>query len=421
MSSPARTPLTPYQRTLLFFLSVATFFEGYDFMALAQILPNVRADMGLADAAGPQLLMVINAGGIAAYALIRKADVWGRKRVFVLTIAGYTLSTLATAFAPNVYAFAAAQFVARIFLLAEYALSMVYAAEEFPADRRGFAIGVIQGFASFGTILCAGIVPKLITLPGLLPGIGSGWRNVYVIGAVPLLIVAVLRRGLKETQRFTDAHVAQDQGAQSPAAQPLTRILVSGYRPRVLLLASIWFLTYMCTQVAVMLWKEFAVHERGLTDKDVGGMFALAALASLPCVFMLGRALDRLGRRTTAVIVFLALIGSTVACYSLHSKAALTLALVFGIFAGSGVLPVLNAYTAEMFPTELRADAYAWSNNLLGRLGGILSPPLVQAMLPSMGWSAVSLTAIFPALALILILTRLPETRGQELEQTSAL
>jgi putative MFS transporter len=312
--------------------------------------------------------------------------------------------------------FAAAQFVARIFLLAEYALSMVYAAEEFPADRRGFAIGVIQGFASFGTILCAGIVPKLMTLPGLLPGIGSGWRNVYVIGAIPLLIVAVLRRGLRETQRFTDA-----QSRQTQVAQPLMRILTSSYRPRVLLIASIWFLTYMCTQVAVMLWKEFAVHERGLTDKDVGGMFALAALASLPCVFMLGRALDRLGRRVTAVIVFVALIGSTVACYSLHGKVALTIALVFGIFAGSGVLPVLNAYTAEMFPTELRADAYAWSNNLLGRVGGIVSPPLVQALLPSMGWSAVSLTAIFPVLALILILTRLPETRGQELEQTSSL
>lgn len=415
MSETKPTPLTSYQRTLLFFLSVATFFEGYDFMALAQILPNVRAEMNLPAHVGPQMLMVINAGGVAAYVLIRKADVWGRKRVFVWTIAGYTVSTLATAFAPDVYVFAAAQFVARIFLLAEYALSMVYAAEEFPADRRGFAIGVIQGFASFGTILCAGIVPWLITWPALIPGIGGGWRNVYVIGAIPLLIVAFLRRGLKETQRFTEI-----QAVAAPT-QPLTRILRSGYRPRVLLLASIWFLTYMCTQVAVMLWKEFAVHERGLTDKDVGAMFAVAALASLPCVFMLGRALDRLGRRTTAVIVFVALIGSTIACYSLHSKVALTIALVFGIFAGSGVLPVLNAFTAELFPTELRADAYAWSNNLLGRIGGIVSPPLVQALLPSLGWSAVAVTAVFPAIALVLILTRLPETRGRELEQTSAL
>ena len=33
-------PLTPYQRRLFVFLSVATFFEGFDFLALSQILPN---------------------------------------------------------------------------------------------------------------------------------------------------------------------------------------------------------------------------------------------------------------------------------------------------------------------------------------------------------------------------------------------
>lgn len=416
MSGSIATPLSSYQRTLLFFLSVATFFEGYDFMALAQILPNVRDDMGLPARAGAQMLMVINGGGIAAYALIRQADSLGRRRVFVWTITGYTLSTLATAFATDVYVFSIAQFIARIFLIAEYALSMVYAAEEFPADRRGFAIGMIQGFASLGTILCAAIVPVLIKLPALAPGLGGNWRNVYLVGAIPLVVVAFLRRGLKETERF-----ARTQVDHQRKAQPLTRILTTDYRNRVLLLASIWFLTYMCTQVSVMLWKEFAVHERGLSDHDVGGMFAVAAVASLPCVFMLGRMLDRLGRHKTALVVFIALIASTVGCYALHDEFSLTLALVGGIFAASGVLPVLNAYTAELFPTELRADAYAWSNNLLGRLGGVVSPLLVQALLPSLGWSAVALTAVFPAIALFLILTRLPETRGHELEQTSAL
>ncbi len=33
---------------------------------------------------------------------------------------------------------------------------MVYAAEEYPADRRGMVIGVIQGYSSAGSIACAG-------------------------------------------------------------------------------------------------------------------------------------------------------------------------------------------------------------------------------------------------------------------------
>lgn len=43
-------PLSPYLRRLLVFLSVATFFEGYDMFALAQILPSLRADFHITPA-----------------------------------------------------------------------------------------------------------------------------------------------------------------------------------------------------------------------------------------------------------------------------------------------------------------------------------------------------------------------------------
>ena len=71
-------PLTSYQRRLLVFLSVATFFEGYDVMALSQILPNLRADLGLSKATGGMLIAGVNAGAIAAWWLVRRADWWRR-------------------------------------------------------------------------------------------------------------------------------------------------------------------------------------------------------------------------------------------------------------------------------------------------------------------------------------------------------
>ena len=51
---------TPYQKRLFFFLSVATFFEGYDYLALPQILPNLRQDLGLSPSQGFTLIGVIN-------------------------------------------------------------------------------------------------------------------------------------------------------------------------------------------------------------------------------------------------------------------------------------------------------------------------------------------------------------------------
>lgn len=401
-------PFTAYQRKLLVFLSVATFFEGYDFIALTQILPNLVDEMALSTEATGLLVGTINVGAILAFALIRLADRIGRRRVLMITIAGYTLFTFLTALAWDATSFGAAQLLGRVFLLAEYAISMVYAAEEFPAARRGLVIGVIQGFSTLGAISCAGLVPILLGLP-------LGWRAVYLAGTVPLVLLAWWRRGLRETQRF------ERQVGSRGEALGLTRILRGPYRGRVLLLALVWGLTYMCTQVVVTFWKLFALEERGLSDAEVGRSVVIAAIVAAPAVFAVGPLLDR-GRRRAAVVVFLCASVSTVACYTLYGVWPLTVALAGGIFASSAVLPVLNAFTAELFPTELRADAYAWANNLLGRCGYVVAPMLVGALAGDLGYGrAAASTAIFPLCALALILWKLPETRGRELEETSAL
>ena len=110
------------------------------------------------------------------------------------------------------------------------------------------------------------------------------------------------------------------------------------------------------------------------------------------------------------------------AAYSLQARGALTGALVLAVFGCSAFLPVLNAFSTELFPTEYRADAFAWSNNLLGRIGYVLSPPLVGYLADAHGWGpVVRATAVFPLLALGLILALLPETGGRELEETAGM
>jgi MFS transporter, putative metabolite:H+ symporter len=407
---PASDRLDPYQRRLFVFLSVATFFEGYDFMALAQILPGLRSDFGLSPAQGGVLIAFINAGTVLAFFLVRLADRWGRRRVLTLTIAGYTSCSLLSGLAPDAVSFGLFQLLARIFLIGEWAVAMVYAAEEFPAARRGTVIGVIQACASLGAVTCAAVVPLLLQTPW-------GWRSVYFVGALPLVIIAFARRNLRETRRF-----AEQAGGAPEGAAPLGRILRSPYRGRMLQMALIWALTYICTHNAVVFWKEFAVAERGMSDAEVGTSLALAAIASMPLVFAVGRLLDVFGRRGGALIIFTLTAAGVYGSYTFESHLALRGALVLGIFGASAVLPVLNAYTAELFPTELRSDAFAWSNNLLGRIGYVLSPLAVGAAAAEVGWgAAISATAVFPLLALGLIWTLLPETGGRELEETSAL
>lgn len=401
-------PFTPYQRRLLVFLSVATFFEGYDFLAMSQILPDLRHAFGLSRSQGGLLVGFVNVGTVLAWLIVRLADRIGRRPVLTVTIAGYTVFSLVSGVAPNVQIFALAQLLARMFLLGEWAVAMVFAAEEYPAARRATVIGTIQAFSAIGSIACAVIVPKLLHT-------SWGWRSVYFVGTVPLVIVAFARRNVRETARFE-----RDGGTRE--ATDLTRILRGPYRRRVFQLAAIWGLTYACTQTTVTFWKEFAVTERGFDDRAFSHAIAIASLCAIPLVLASGKLLDWLGRRRGAVVIYLLGATGTAVAYTAHGRGVLTFGLVLAVFGASGVLPVLNSFTTELFPTHLRADAYAWSNNLLGRIAYVIVPAAVGVAAEFTGWGpAVGATAISLIAALVLILVLMPETRGRELEETSRL
>lgn len=404
MSSP--TPFTSYQKRLFVFLSVANFFEGYDFFAITQLLPSLRESFGISLREQTWLVTFINLGTILAFLLVRKADRWGRKRVLSITIAGYALFTFLSALATNAVMFGALQMVARVFLIGEWATSMVVAAEEYPAERRGTVIGVVSAAAGLGSIVCAGVVPLLLKTP-------LGWRSVYLVGVLPLVLMMFARRGLRETQRFSE-------GAPGEAASPLWDVLRGPHRRRVLQLGAIWFLSYLCTNNAVTFWKDFAMAERGLTHGQVGLVMSVAALVSMPLVFFAGRMLDAIGRRRGAAVIYAATILGVLGAYSLSGVLPLMLCMTVGIFGINSVLTVLNTFMAELFPTQVRGSAAALSNNLLGRVGYVFSPLLLGEVVEEMGFGQpLRVSVAFPLLALGLIFLWLPETNRRELEETS--
>jgi putative MFS transporter len=402
------TPIfTPYQKRLFAFLSVANFFEGYDFFAISQLLTSIRATYGLTPQQGTWLITLINFGTILAYLLVRRADRWGRKRVLSVTIAGYALFTFLSAWAPNAVVFGLLQMVARIFLIGEWATSMVVAAEEYPAERRGMVIGVVSACGGLGSIVCAGVVPLLLKTP-------LGWRTVYLVGVVPLLLMMYARRGLKETQRFTDSSAQQRDGA------PLFDIFKGPHKRRVLELGAIWFLSYICTNNAVTFWKEFAMAERGLSHGQVSLVVTVAAVVSMPLVFLAGKMLDVIGRKRGAAVIYGATVLGVLGGYTLSGVVPLMICMTVGIFGINAVLTVLNAFMTELFPTSERGNAVAWSNNLIGRIGYVFSPLAIGAVVEQHGWGLpLRASTVFPVIALVLIFLWLPETKARELEETS--
>lgn len=405
MSKPDLPP-AQYRRKLYWLLGVASFFDGYDIIALSQLLPELRRHFELDRAAGGVLLSVVNVGTVLAYPLVRRADGWGRKRLLSVTLFGYTLFTLLSGLSPTVWVFGAMQLLARIFLIAEWAVSMVIAAEEFPKESRGRVLGLINAFSTLGSIVCAGVAPMLVD--------SFGWRSVYFVGVLPLLLMAYLRRHLRETQRF------QTHGPQP--MRPLLHIWRTPYRARMVQLGLLWGLVYLAANNAVSFFKDFAVNERGWTPQQVGVSISLAAVAAVVPVFFVGRFLDWAGRKRAAVGIFAACALGTYGSYVLHGRVELTVSLAVAIFAAGAFLPVLNAFNTELFPTELRGDAMAWSNALLGRLTYVLSPIAIGVVGNSVGYGpAVAATAVAPLIAIPLVVWLLPETNQRELEETARL
>ena len=388
--------------------------------ALSRLLPTIRETLSGANSMfGNQdlsalwwaglIVTIVNAGTIFAYTLVKRADTWGRRRVLTVTIIGYTLFTLATGFSTNIWWFVGLQFFARIFLIAEWATSMVIAAEEFPATRRGFVIGVIQTMAALGSIVCAGVAPFLLATE-------YGWRSVYFVGVIPLFIMMFARRTLKETKRF---QAVIDKGEDKKGS--FFDIWRSPYRKHLAQLCLIWAVAYIPAQTGVNFWVEFVKAERGFSEKDVSLAMTLAALISMPMLFGSGKFIDLVGRRKGGAAIFLLGAAGIFGSYTLHGMVPLTIALTFGIFAASAFLMVLNAYCSELFPTRFRGDAFAWSNNIVGRFTYVLAPLAVSLIANVSGqWGpVVSATSLFFVIAAALVFFLLPETTGRELEETA--
>ena len=67
----------------------------------------------------------------------------------------------------------------------------------------------------------------------------------------------------------------------------------------------------------------------------------------------------------------------------------------------------------------MHGTAFAWSNNLLGRLSYVASPIAVGVIAGRVGFGpTLAATAIFPLICLVLVLLWLPETAGRELVGT---
>lgn len=404
----ARRLLQPSHWFLLLVLGATSFFDGYDRSVVALALPQIRETYGLSQSAASLWLTALFLGAGPALMLARRADRMGRRRMLIVSIAGYTITTGLTALAPDIRTFAFCQFLSHIFLNAEAAIVWTMAAEELPAGARGFGFGMLAMNSALGTGACA------ILYGGFLEPAGVSWRWLYVIGLPPLLVVGFLRRRLPESKRFVQA---REQGHLTERWQA---ILGPAHRRWFILVVLTGFLISLTTQATVFAI-DFLQTDRNLSSTASNLMLVVAGLPGIPIMVLAGSLSDRLGRRLVGcAFSAVGLIGGMGLFWLPGGIPVLLPAMCLVLVGSMGAYPVLSAYTTELFPTSLRGMASSWAT--AGRVAGDAASLALGAWLLHLTGSlppTVTILGLGPLAAIIIYAVAFPDTHGRELEDIS--
>jgi MFS transporter, putative metabolite:H+ symporter len=440
-----RLPVSSWHIRVRLILGIATFFDAMDLLAISFAVPAIAGPWHLSP---QQIGMVISAAFagqlVGALSGGWAAEMFGRLRTVVMATALFSVMSLACAFAWDAESLAAFRFIQGIGLGAEVPVATTYIIELARERGRGrfyilyelvFVIGLIAA-ALLGTVL----VPRF------------GWQSMFFVGGLPALLALVLMRLLPESPRWlaNQGRIAEAEAivgeieqriaatgqklppVQAPATLSLSsaapprrrwlEMLDSAYRRRTLGVWAMWFCCYS-TVYGLVTWMPTLYR----TEFNVPLSTALSYGLVVQVAGIIGAALcaftiDRIGRRIWfsgallcggATLLILAALGVT--------SAMMLLAFVsISMFFMSAVAIGLNLYTAEIYPTRIRAFASA-VGGAWQRIAAATGPNVVAYLLTGSGLTAVF--SYFGVIALVgaaIAAAYTVETKEQPLETVSA-
>jgi SHS family lactate transporter-like MFS transporter len=385
-------------------LSLVGFFLNYDTGLLSLAAPTIAEGLGVTVATFGIGVAVIRVAALGSMPILRLADRVGRRQMLLVSVLAFTVATAATSVAWGLVSFVVFQMGARLFLATEESLAGIVISEEVRADRRGAGLTLLGIIAMAGF----GLVAMMLLL---VPHTPLGWRALYVAALPPLLLVAWLRRNLRETQAFT---VAQEEERVQATFWPHVDV---AHRPL------LWRITVVLGTHGVLGTPVF-FYAAELAQDGYGweGLFTVIVIAAGPATLLGyvagGRLSDRIGRRP--VLVWSAVL-MVVGVALVFSEERALFAPGFFILTGAdaGLTAVRPAFLSELFPTEVRATLLAFVFGVVvaaGSLGLVVVGVLegVVSTRTAIGGLAVLMLAGLAAMR------GLPETAGTDVVTAAA-
>ncbi len=355
-------------------------------------------DFGISEQGQGFAGVIVRCGIVLALPFAVLADRLGRRRMIVLL--AWLAPTLASlgAVAPTFWVLTMSQTVARPLGIALDLLIAVAVAEEMPRNSRAYAVSVLAMASGLG----AGIAVMALPLADLGTG---GWRFVYVLALVWLVVAVTASRRLTETPRFE--HIVETHHLGSARID----------KKRFAIIASVAFLANLFIAPASYFQNRYLDDVRGYSAATIA-IFTLTTATPASIGFVLGgRLADTAGRRRVLAISIPFATAGLLLSFLVGGAVMWGAAFVGGLLAGIAY-PAFSVYRTELFPTGRRgrAGGLIVAVALVGGSFGLL----IAGFLLDRGWSygaTMGLLACAQLVTAIVVYVTYPETAHLTLEQ----
>jgi MFS family permease len=362
-------------------------------------------------------------------------DLFGRKKLFTVTVLIYLIATVASGLSFNFWSFAICRAITGAGIGGEYAAVNATIQELIPARRRGSTDLVINGSYWVGAAL--GALGAVVALNHRFVSPDVGWRAAFVIGGVIGLVALFLRRWIPESPRWLMTHgkpeeadaalqeieqrVEQETGRPLPPPEGkklrLRRheggwflagiaALLGEYRRRTILGVALMAAQAFCYNAVFFTYGLILTRFYKIPSGHIGLFMLPFAAGNFAGPVLLGPLFDRVGRRImisgTYILsgVLMALVGWLFAAGVLDAGMQ-TLAWTVIFFFASAAASSAYLTVGESFPLEVRAIAIALFYAFGTAIGGVAGPALFGALIETGARSEILLGYLLGAALMV--------------------
>ncbi|MFL6650965.1 MAG: MFS transporter [Sulfurifustaceae bacterium] len=419
---PARLDSLPWSRwhwRVVLALGITWLLDGLEVTMVGSIGPVLlRPDtLGLsATQLGSAASAYVAGAVVGAIVFGRMADRFGRKRLFLVTLAVYVFATTLTGLTWDFASFAFCRFLTGFGIGGEYAAINSAIDELIPARVRGRVDLGINGTFWVGAAAGALLSVALLHPAGVGPQLG--WRLAFLLGAIIGVAMVIVRRNVPESPRWLITHghadiaEAEIQAIEHAAGAPLgagtspphpplairlrahvswteiAHLMAFRFRRRALLGLSLmatqaFFYNAIFFTYGLVLTRFYAVP-----DERVGRYILPFAVANFLGPLVLGSLFDTVGRRrmiavTYAVSGLVLLAAGYGFLQDWLTAGTLTLAWAAIFFVASAAASSAYLTVSEIFPLEMRAISISIFYAVGTAIGGFFTPAIFGALIDS--------------------------------------